>query len=190
MLDMHIQDGEWCKFIVLEQDGPVCRKVCQVTSDLLKLADNLYTRKSMDTLAEALPADKPVGTRLGAVVGSQLHTLLYDLAVQVRESGKLEPRLKITRPTNLQLNPIYTRRGERSAAGPDFILSGKFDGEDVDAAWDFTTIGALRSHYNRDVLGIPRKRKSDVFERHPVDPSIQEPPDTVNYWSSYIAIYY
>ena len=184
-----IRDGEWCNYIVLEQDGPLCRKVCQVTTDLIKLADRLYTQKSMDILAGTLPSNKPVGNRLGAVVGTQFHNLLYDLAVQARERGTLEPRLKVTRPTTIKLNPIYARKGERSAAGPDFVLTGKFDGEDVHAAWDFTTSDALLGHYNRDVLGIRPKRKSDAF-RHPIDPSIQEKPDTGNYWSSYIAIYY
>ena len=153
-----IRDGEWCKFIILEQDGPLCRQVCQVTSDLIGLADRLYSEQSMNKMANTLPSDTSLGTRLGAVVGSQFHSLLYDLAVKARESGKLESRLKITRPTNVQSNPIYVRKRERSPAGPDFVLSGKFDGEDVHAAWDLTTSGALRAHYNRDVLGIRRPR--------------------------------
>jgi hypothetical protein len=109
--------------------------------------------------------------------------------VRAREAGRLESRLKITRPTNREMDPRFTRRGERSTAGPDFVLSGLFDGENLHAGWDFTTSGALTSHYDRDVLGIRRRRRPD-WEEHPFDPEIQSAPDTANFWSSYIAIFY
>ena len=71
------------------------------------------------------------------------------------------------------------------------MLSGIFDGENVHAAWDFTTSGALTTHYDRDVLGIRRRRKSNPEEHTlDLDPEIQEVPDTVKFWTSYIAIFY
>jgi hypothetical protein len=184
-----IPSGKWCMFEILTQDGPLSKKVCQLTNDLIRLADQCFDEESMKVLQKTLPPDTKVGKRLGALVGGELHKVLYDRAVQAREAGTLESRLKITRPTNRKMDPKYTRRGERSAAGPDFVLSGLFDGENVHAAWDFTTSGALAGHYDRDVRGIRRRRKSDP-EEHPLDPEIQNVPDTANFWSSYIAIFY
>jgi hypothetical protein len=186
---LEIDSGKWCMFQVLTQDGPLCKSVCQVTTDLITLADECFEKESMKVLQKTLPPDMQVGTWLGATVGGELHKLLYDLAVKARDAGTLEPKLKITRPTNRAIDPHYTRRGERSAAGPDFVLTGTFDGEDVHAAWDFTTSNALASHYDRDILGIRRGRKSDQ-DQHPSDPEIHGVPDTAIYWSSYIAIVY
>ena len=177
-------------FEILTLDQPTLpAKVCQVTNDLIRPADACFEADAMNTLRKNLQPGKITGTRTAAIVGGELHKILYDRAVQAREAGKLEPRLKITRPTDRKLDPLYTRKGERSTSGPDFVLSGIFNGENVHAAWDFTTGGALAKHYDRDVRGVRRRRKSDP-ERGPHDSEIQETPDTVNYWSSYIAIFY
>ncbi|HXR38006.1 MAG TPA: hypothetical protein VN776_02895 [Terracidiphilus sp.] len=176
-------------FEILAQEGPLCKRVCHVTSQLISLADICFEEEGMKELRKTLPPGTAVGDRLGAVVGSKLHKVLYDLAVGAREKGKLEPKLKITRPTDVKIDPKYTRRGERSAAGPDFVLTGIFDGEDVHAAWDFTTSNALASHYDRDVLGLRPRRKSDPKEP-PYDPEVQQARDTAIFWTSYIAIFY
>lgn len=183
-----IRNGKWCRFEILTQDGPLPKKVCQVTSELLALADECFSPATMGRLHQAFPPGTRSGGRMGAKVGSELHKVLYDLAVQAREAGKLEPRLKITRPTNQKIDPVHTRRGERSSTGPDFILTGIFDGEDIHAAWDFTTIESMASHYNRDILGL-RPWRSD-FNRNPVDPEVQQVRDTANFWTSYIVLFY
>jgi hypothetical protein len=184
-----IQQGKWCQFQILTQDGPLSSKVCKITSDLLSLADKCYSPEAMEQLHELFPPGTLAGTRMGAMVGSEFHKILYLLAVKARERGELEPRLKITRPTNQKINLQYTRRGERSGAGPDFVLSGVFDGEDIHAAWDLTTIESIPSHYDRDILGVRRRRRGDLKE-HPIDPEIQPPSDNERFWTSYIALYY
>ena len=188
-MEESIRQGKWCHFQVLTQDGPLSKKVCEVTSDLLSVADKIYDKRTMDQLRETFPPGTIAGERMGAIVGSEFHKILYLLAVQAREKGVLESRLKITRPTNQKIDLQYTRRGERSAAGPDFVLSGIFDGEDIHAAWDLTTIESIPSHYDRDILGVRRRRKGD-FNQRPIDPEIQQKPDTERFWTSYIALYY
>lgn len=183
-----IRNGKLCRFEILTQNGPLPKKVCQVTSELLALADECFSPTTMSRLHQAFPPGTRSGGRMGAKVGSELHKILYDLAVQAREAGKLEPRLKITRPTNQKIDPVHTRRGERSSTGPDFILTGIFDGEDIHAAWDFTTIESMASHYNRDILGL-RPWRSD-FNRNPIDPEAQQIRDTANFWTSYIVLFY
>jgi len=188
LIEDGIQQGKWCHFQVLTQDGPLCRKVCEITSDLLKLADKLYDPGFMTQLQKTFPPGTIAGQRMGAMVGSEFHKFLYLLAVQARQAGTLEPRLKITRPVTMAIDDAYTMRGERSAAGPDFILSGIFDGEDIHAAWDLTTIGSIAVHYDRDILGI-RRRNGNSGTRF-VDPELQQVPDTQKFWRSYIALYY
>jgi len=185
-----IRQGKWCHFQILSQHGPLSKRVCEVTSDLLSLADKLYDPRTMDQLRNTFPPGTLAGDRLGATVGSEFHKILYLLAVRARQRGSLEPRLKITRPTNQKIDERYTRRGERSAAGPDFVLSGIFDGENVHAAWDLTTIESIPSHYDRDILGVRRRGQRRGFEQHPIDPEIQQAPDTERFWTSYIALYY
>ena len=184
-----IQPGKWCMFEVMAQDGPLCKKVCQVTSQLLALADRCFGEEGMTVLHKTLAPGTKTGDNIGRKVGGELHKVLYDFAVQARREGKLEPRLKITRPTDRKIDPENTRKGERSAAGPDFVLSGVFDGEEVHAAWDFTTSRGLADHYDRDVLGKRSRRRSDPDE-HPLDPEVQEVPDTMRFWTSYILIFY
>ena len=185
-----IQQGKWCQFQILTQDGPLSRRVCQVTSDLLRLADQCYEQPSLDRIRAAFPPGTVAGNWLGATVGSEFHKILYLLAADARERGLIEPRLKVTRPTNLSIDPRHTMRGERSAAGPDFVLSGIFDGEDIHAAWDLTTIESISSHYDRDILGIRRRGRRRDPDSHPIDPEIQQAPDTERFWTSYIALYY
>ncbi len=185
-----IGQGKWCHFQILTQDGPLPKKVCEVTGDLLSLADKLYDPRFMNELQKTFPPGTVAGERMGAMVGSEFHKFLYLLAVQARQKGTLEPRLKITRPTNMKIDDRYTMRGERSAAGPDFVLSGIFDGEDIHAAWDLTTVESIASHYDRDILGIRRRNGRHGNERHPIDPEIQQAPDTQRFWTSYIALYY
>src|SRR5438270_2988810 len=132
-----IRSGEWCMFQVLTQDGPLSKTVCRVTTDLIRLGDQCFEKDSMDALGRSLPAGTKAGSRLGALVGGELHKILYNLAVRARENGTLERRIKITRPTDLKVNPAYTRKGERSSAGPDFVLTGIFNEENIRAAWDF-----------------------------------------------------
>lgn len=188
-MEESIRQGQWCRYQVLTQDGPLCGKVCEVTSDLLRLADRLYEPETMNRLHNTFPKGTVAGEWMGAMVGSEFHKILYLLAVQARQAGELEPRLKVTRPTNQKIDPQYTRRGERSGAGPDFVLSGIFNGEDIHAAWDLTTIESIPSHFDRDILGVRRRRKGD-FPRAPFDPEIQQPLNTERFWTSYIALYY
>ena len=185
-----IRVGKWCHFQILTQDGPLSKKVCEVTGDLLSLADKLYDPRFMNELRKMFPPGTVVGDRMGLMIGSEFHKFLYLLAVQARQRGTLEPRLKITRPTNMKIDERYTQRGERSAAGPDFVLSGVFGGEDIHAAWDLTTIESIAGHYDRDILGIRRRGRRNAFEQHPIDPEIQQAPDTVRFWTSYIVLYY
>ena len=189
-METTIRQGKWCHFQILTQDGPLSRKVCEVTGDLLSLADKLYDPCAMDQIRQTFPPGTLAGQRMGAMVGSEFHKILYLLAVRERERGALEPRLKVTRPTNHKIDERYTRRGERSAAGPDFVLSGIFDGEDIHAAWDLTTIESISSHYDRDILGIRRRGRRRGFEQQAIDPEIQQVPDTEKFWTSYIALYY
>ena len=93
-------------------------------------------------LKKALPPDLQAGSRLGAIVAGELHKVLYDLAVQARNAGTLESRLKITPSTNRELDPKYSRKGERSAARPDFVLIGIFDSEESSSAGHAATIAA------------------------------------------------
>jgi hypothetical protein len=182
-----IRDGKWCRYEILAQHGNLSAKVCQVTSDLLALADRCYSPRAMQRLNNAFPPGTIVGGRMGAVVGGEFHKILYHHAVRARQAGKIEPRLKITRPTNQKINPTYTRRGERSGKGPDFVLSGVFAGEDIHAAWDFTTIESMPSHYVRDIQG---RQPGGRLNEHPIDPEIQDVPDTALFWTSYIALFY
>lgn len=187
-MEKGIRQGKWCQFQILTQDGPLASKVCEVTGDLLRLADKCYDPQTIDELRKTFPPGTVAGGRMGAMVGGEFHKILYLLAVQARERGILEPRLKVTRPTNQKINLQYTQRGERSAAGPDFVLTGIFDGEDIHAAWDLTTIESIPSHYDRDILGIRRRRKGEF--RAPFDAEIQQAHDTERFWTSYIALYY
>ena len=43
---------------------PLPEKVRKITSNPIRLADKLYTQKSMDALAKTMPSDKPVENRL------------------------------------------------------------------------------------------------------------------------------
>jgi hypothetical protein len=189
-----IRSGKWCMFQILDQDGPLPKKVCQVTTDLIRLADRCFDENAMKKLAKTLPPNVKDGKtlpteRIPTLVGGELHKLFYVMAVKARQAGRLEPRLKITRPANMKKDPNYIAKGEDSTAGPDFVLTGIFGSENVHAAWDFTTGLQLAQHYDRDVLGKRRSRKSDP-EKHPRDLEIQGVTDTVNYWSSYIVIFY
>ena len=67
------------------------------------------------------------------------------------------------------------------------MLSGIFDGEDIHAARDLTTIESIPSHYDRDILGVGRRRRGGLNE-HPTDPEIQRAPDSGRFWTSYIAL--
>lgn len=183
-----IRPGRWCHFQILTQDGPLSKKVCEVTGDLLRLADTCYSREAINDLHTKFPRGTRSDGRMGAKVGSEYHRILYEAAAKARNKGLLEPRLKITRPTDQKINSEYTRRGERSAAGPDFILSGVFDGEDVHAAWDLTSSESIASHFDRDIRGIRRRRRGEF--RAPFDPEVQGTVDHERYWSSYIALYY
>lgn len=185
-----IRSGKWCMFEILGQDGPLPKKVCQVTTDLIRLADRCFDENGLKKLARTLPPNVSGGKQsIPTLVGGELHKLLYIMAVRARQAGKLEPRLKITRPANLKRDDNYTAKGEKSTEGPDFVLTGIFGSEQVHAAWDFTTARALAEHYNRDVLGKRRSGRSDPED--PLrDPEIHGMPDTVNYWSSYIALFY
>jgi len=106
-----IQSGKWCMFRTLAQDGPLCRKVCSVTTQLIKLADKCFEEESMAVLRKSLPSGMMTGTRLGAIVGTELHKVLYDMAVRSRENGTLEPRPKIARPTNIAIDPNLHAKG-------------------------------------------------------------------------------
>jgi len=189
-MEHSIQQGKWCHFQILTQDGSLSKKVCEVTSALLSLADKLYDPQSMDQFRKVFPSGTSAGWRMGMMVGGEFHKTLYQLAADARERGVLEARLKITRPTNQQINERYCRKGERSGAGPDFVLSGIFDGEDIHAAWDLTTIESIPSHYDRDILGIRRRRRGAAFEQQQFDPEIQQDRDTEIFWTSYVALYY
>jgi hypothetical protein len=189
-----IRSGKWCMFEILNQDGTLSKKVCQVTTDLIRLVDRCYDENGMRVLAGALPPNVDDGKRLPTkriptLVGGELHKLLYTMAVKARRAGRLASKLKITRPANMKRDDNYLAKGEESTEGPDFVLSGIFDGEQVHAAWDFTSARAMAEHYNRDVLGKRRARKSDTNE--PLrDREIHGLPDTVRYWSSYIVLFY
>jgi hypothetical protein len=52
-------------FEVLTQEGPLCKKVCQVTIDLIRLADKCFEEASMKVLQKTLPPDRKAGNRLG-----------------------------------------------------------------------------------------------------------------------------
>jgi hypothetical protein len=189
-----IRSGRWCMFEILDQDGPLSNKVCQVTTDLMRLADKCFEDGAMKKLARTLPPNVKDGKilptkSLPTLVGGELHKLFYISAVKARQAGRLEPRLKITRPSNMKKDPSYLAKGEDSTEGPDFVLTGVFNGEHVHAAWDFTTGRQLAQHYDRDVLGKRRSRKSDS-EAPLRDSEIHGVPDTVKYWSSYIVIFY
>ena len=60
-----IRSGKWCMFQILTQDGPLCKKVCQVTTGLITLADKCFEEESMKVLQKALPPDMKAGSRLG-----------------------------------------------------------------------------------------------------------------------------
>lgn len=189
-MEPEIKQGKWCRFEVLTQDGPLSRKVCQITSDLLHLADKCFEPRAMAQLRKAFPPGTIAGNKTGTLVGTELHKILYWLAVRARDRGQIEPRLKCTRPTTVKIDPAVTRRGERSSAGPDFVLSGNFDGEDIHAAWDFTTIESMAGHYDRDILGVRSRPRRPGFDEHPIDLEIQQVPDSSRFWTSYIVLYY
>ncbi len=111
-------------------------------------------------------------------MGGGLHHRPYDLAKKSQATGWLSPELKITRPVNRKADPNITIRGLNSATGPDFVLRGIFGGEQIDAAWDFTTNNALA------ILGRTHGSRSRP------DLGIQQIEDTTNFWTSYIAICY
>lgn len=185
-----IKQGKWIHFEILTQHGALCKTVCQVTSDLLRLADKCFAPGAMAQMRRAFPPGTMLGQRTAAAVGNELHSILYRLAVRARDKGQLEPRLKCTRPATATINPAVTRRGERSSAGPDFVLTGIFDGEDIHAAWDLTTIESMSGHYDRDILGIRSRRRRPGFSGPPLDPEVQQVQDTGRFWTSYIALYY
>ena len=176
--------GAICSIVILSQDGPICKEIYEVTLNLLKLAEQCWSPKSMVVLQNKLPPGKKTRGMMGAMVGTALHDCLYDLAVASRRCGQLPSNLKITRPVTRMKGSADMKKGSDLTKGPDFILNGKIGTSDVVAAWDFTTQNALASHYDRDVLGKSRQLK-------PVpDIGIQEVVDRTNYWSSYIAICY
>jgi hypothetical protein len=179
-----LDSGRYCSIMILHQDGPISQEICEVTLNLLKLAEQCWNPTSLKALGKRLPSSQAAAGRMGAVVGGGLHHRLYDLAKKSQAAGWLPPELKITRPANRRADPNITLRGLNSAAGPDFVLRGRFGGQQIDAAWDFTTNNALASHYDRDVLG--RTRGS----RPRPDLGIQQIEDTTNFWTSYIAICY
>jgi len=170
--------GGICSIAILEQDGPIAKEVYEVTLALLKIAEKCWSRSSMNWLGNRFPAGTRAGNRLGATVGSALHERFYQLALREKTAGRLPSNLKITPPTTMPGFPARLRKG------PDFVLNGHYGGQDLVAAWEFTTSNALASHYDRDVLGRSRR------ERPRPDIGIQQEPDTTLYWSSYIAICY
>ncbi len=174
-----IRQGQFCSYQILVSDGQLCPKVCEVTQALMQLGDQCFSVNSLNVISQQYPRDVNPQVR-AAKVGSAFHAIIFNLASQAQASGQLEQKLKITPPVGTPGMPVSATRG------PDFVLSGWFDGEDLHAAWDFTTDKSLAAHYDRDVKGI---RKSNP-DPHPIDPEIQEVPDKENYWSSYIAILY
>ena len=170
--------------MILYQDGPISQQICEVTLNLLQLAEQCWNPTSLKALGKKLPSSQAGAGRMGAVVGGGLHHRLYDLAKKSQAAGWLIPELKITRPANRKADPRITLRGLNSAAGPDFVLRGQFGGQQIDAAWDFTTSNALASHYDRDVLGCTRGSRPRPYL------GIQQIEDTTNFWTSYIAICY
>ena len=176
--------GTFCSIVILYQDGPISQEVCEVTLTLLKLAEQCWNPTSLKALGKKLPSSQSAEGRMGAVVGGGLHNRLYDLAKKSQAAGWLPAELKITRPVNRKIDPNITLRGLNAAAGPDFVLRGRFGAQDIDAAWDFTTSNALARHYDRDVLGKTRG------SRPRPDLGIQQSEDTTNFWTSYIAICY
>ena len=176
--------GRYCSIMILSQDGPLCHEVYEVTLNLLKLAEQCWNPTSLKALGKKLPSGPVAVGRTGAIVGGGLHNRLYDLAKKSQAAGWLPRELKITRPVTRKADPNITLPGLNSASGPDFVLRGVFGGNNIDAAWDFTTNNALASHYDRDVLGKTRSSHSRP------DLGIQQIEDTTNFWTSYIAICY
>ena len=182
--------SKYCHFAVLTQDGPLCKAVLEVTQQLAKVVDSCYGVAGVKALHKKLPPGTKPGLR-GTKEGSALHDLLYRRAVEAQLRGNLSSRVKITAPTNAKVHPAMTQKGANIRKGPDFVMRGVFDGEQVDAAWDLMPSGGEASHYDRDVNGIPNsERRKKKGEKTPFDPEIQRAEDRTNYWTSYIAICY
>lgn len=182
-----IAQGALVEALLLHQhtDAELSSTVEEITDQLVDLMDQVYVQ-CLPQIANNLAGRSP-GKNLGTQVGTEFHMALYRQAVQwqAQQPPRLDPRVRIT---------------PQGAAGPDFILSGHFDNQDVHAAWDLTTYNALSTHYERDVKGIPQyvrkgePKVSRVFRERAVSMPVREGTYYYdregNYWSSYIAICY
>ena len=178
----------YSQLYVLTQDGPLSPTVLQVTQQLVTVVESMYSEEAVALLHKKFPPGTKARGMMGLKVGNAFHDLMYDLAVAAKRKGRLLGEVRITPPVTRKTDENMTGKGANIRKGADFVLRGLHDGEQIDAAWDFTTTEGVAQHYDRDVAGKAKRKKDEP--KTPFDPDIQLAKDTVNYWSSYIAICY